>query len=40
VSIRFQADNDLNTSFGDPNFGRIFQAYPSRSIQLGLKLYW
>jgi len=26
--------------FGDPNFGRVLQAYPARSIQLGLKLYW
>ena len=29
-----------NTSFGDPNFGRLGQAYPARSIQFGLKLYW
>jgi len=29
-----------NTSFGDPGFGRIGQAYPARSIQFGLKLYW
>jgi hypothetical protein len=29
-----------NTSFGDPNFGRIGQAYPARSIQVGMKLYW
>jgi hypothetical protein len=29
-----------NTSFGNPAFGRITQAYPSRSIQLGGKLYW
>ncbi len=29
-----------NTSFGDPNFGRIGQAFPARSIQFGLKLYW
>ena len=26
--------------FGDPNFGRVLQAYPARSIQLGLKLNW
>ncbi len=26
--------------FGDPNFGRVLQAYPARSIQLGLKLSW
>ncbi len=26
--------------FGDPNFGLVRQAYPARSIQLGLKLNW
>jgi hypothetical protein len=26
--------------FGDPSFGRVLQAYPARSIQLGLKLNW
>ena len=29
-----------DTYFGDPGFGQAFQAYPARSIQLGLKLYW
>ena len=29
-----------NTSFGNSAFGRITQAYPSRSIQLGVKVYW
>jgi len=26
--------------FPDPNFGRIGQAYPARSIQFGLKMYF
>ena len=29
-----------DTFFGDPGFGQVFQAYPARSIQFGLKLYW
>jgi hypothetical protein len=29
-----------NTSFGNPNFGRVVGALPARSIQLGMKLYW
>jgi hypothetical protein len=29
-----------NTGFGNPAFGQVFQAYPARSLQLGLKLYW
>ncbi|MGI8988034.1 MAG: carboxypeptidase regulatory-like domain-containing protein [Bryobacteraceae bacterium] len=29
-----------NTTFGNANFGRITGALPSRSIQLGMKLYW
>ena len=29
-----------DTLFGDPGFGQVFQAYPARSIQFGIKLYW
>ena len=29
-----------NTTFGNPNFGRITGTLPARSIQLGMKLYW
>ncbi|MBI1791421.1 MAG: TonB-dependent receptor [Acidobacteria bacterium] len=29
-----------DTGFGNPGFGRVSQAYPARSIQFGLKLYW
>lgn len=29
-----------NTTFGDPNFGKVTGALPARSIQLGMKLYW
>jgi hypothetical protein len=29
-----------DTFFGDPGFGQVSQAYPARSTQLGLKLYW
>jgi hypothetical protein len=29
-----------NTAFGDPSFGRVTGAFPGRSIQLGMKLYW
>jgi hypothetical protein len=29
-----------DTYFGDSGFGQVFQAYPARSIQMGLKLYW
>src|SRR5262249_48154462 len=29
-----------NTVFGNPAFGQVFQAYPARSVQLGVKLYW
>jgi hypothetical protein len=29
-----------NTSFGSPAFGQITQAYPARSVQLGLKVTW
>ena len=29
-----------NTSFGDPRFGIISGALPSRQIQMGLKVYW
>src|SRR5260370_39138364 len=29
-----------NTSFGNPNFGRVTGALPARSIQMGMKLYW
>jgi len=28
------------SGFGDPAFGQVFQAFPARSIQFGLKLYW
>jgi len=48
VQVRGEAFNLLNhtnfyppnTSFGNSAFGRITQAYPSRSIQLGVKAYW
>ena len=29
-----------NTMVGDPRFGRISGALPSRDIQFGLKVYW
>jgi hypothetical protein len=29
-----------DTYFGDSGFGQVSQAYPARSIQVGLKLYW
>jgi hypothetical protein len=29
-----------NTTFGNANFGEIPGAFPGRSIQLALKLYW
>jgi carboxypeptidase family protein len=29
-----------NTSFGNPNFGKITGALPARSIQFGMKMYW
>ena len=29
-----------NTSFGNPNFGKITGALPARSIQFGMKIYW
>ena len=29
-----------NTTFGNPNFGTVTGAFPGRSIQLGMKLYW
>jgi hypothetical protein len=29
-----------DTFLGDPGFGQVFQAYPARSVQFGLKLYW
>ena len=29
-----------NTTFGDPSFGVVTGAFPGRSIQLGMKLYW
>jgi hypothetical protein len=29
-----------NTTFGDPRFGTISGALPSRDIQFGLKMYW
>jgi hypothetical protein len=29
-----------DTYFGDLGFGQVSQAYPARSVQLGLKLYW